>query len=227
MERRDIIEELISYSNFKPDNIEKVKLFTNTYIEKLTNLLNLEEKDYVIYLSGPVTNVEGFEARFNGIELVVYKAFSAYDVYVINPMEILPLVDEYDFTYIDKIFICYSLLSISNVLIYDNRDDKFLKSMGVFSEVSFALGKGIEIFNYTFIKETLSARNIVVSDDSLLLLKSSIEPQSEVKNLFGLSAAKNNLSADTTDHIAKYTKGDDDNETERRCVTSSEDNKTQ
>lgn len=181
MMKRDIIEEIIAQSNFKPDNIEQVKAFTNSYIEHLVNILKLEDKNYIIYISGPVTNIEDYEARFNGIEFVTYQAFSAYNVYVINPVQVLNLIDKhFEFTYIDKVFICYALLSIANVMIYDNRDNKWEKSMGTFTEISFAMGRGIEVIDYMYVKNTLNARNLIITDTPILLLKQSLKSPKEL-----------------------------------------------
>lgn len=181
MTKKDVIEEIITQSNFKPDNIDQVKAFVNSYIEHLVNILKLEDKDYIIYISGPVTNIEDYERRFNGMEFITYQAFSAYNTYVINPIQILNLIDEnFEFTYIDKVFICYALLSIANVMIYDNRDDKWQKSMGTFTEISFAMGKGIEVIDYMYVKNTLNARNFLITDTPIMLLKQSLKSPKEV-----------------------------------------------
>lgn len=177
----DIIEDIISQSNFKPDNIDQVKAFTNSYMENLVNINNLEEKEYIIYISGPVSNIEDYEARFNGIEYVTYQAYSAYNVYVINPVHVLNLIDKhFGFSYIDKIFICYALLSISNVMIYDNRDNKWENSMGTFTEISFAMGRGIEIVDYMYIKNSVTIKSFIISDIPVKLIKQSLKSAKEI-----------------------------------------------
>lgn len=208
--KRDIVEEIIAQSNFKPDNIDQVKAFANSYIEHLVNVLKLEDKDYIIYISGPVTNIEDYEKRFNGIEFVTYQAFSAYNTYVINPVQILNLIDKhFEFTYIDKVFICYALLSIANVMIYDNRDDKWEKSMGTFTEISFAIGRGIEVIDYMYVKNTLNARNFVITDTPIMILKQSLKSPKELLEDIATREALGAVKSDDEEVVEKESeKGD-------------------
>lgn len=168
---KDFVEDIIKSSNFKPDNVEEVKAFINTYIYNLFNIFDLEKKDYIIYLSGPVTNINNYENRFDEMEFISYKAFASHSVYIINPIPILSTVDQFDFSYLDKTFICYCLLSISNLLIYDNRDDKYNTSIGTFSELSFALGRGIEILDFKFVSESLKCKDWLPSNDATAQVK--------------------------------------------------------
>lgn len=164
---KDIVQEVINTSHFKPDNIETVKAFTNTYIANLVNICELENKDHVIYLSGPVSNVPDYEQRFGSIEFAAHIAWGAHNIYVLNPIKVLSIVDEFNFTYADKMILCYCLLSICNVLIYDNRDKKFESSVGTFSELSYAIGRGgIEILDYKYILDSIKYKDFLISKDA-------------------------------------------------------------
>ena len=99
---KDFVEDIIKSSNFKPDNAEEVKAFINTYIYNLFNMFDLEKKDYIIYLSGSVTNINNYENRFDEMEFISYKAFASHSVYIINPIPILSTVDQFDFTLLER-----------------------------------------------------------------------------------------------------------------------------
>lgn len=160
----DYVEEVIKLSRFKPDDINKVKQFINSYIDKLNFIYGLDCKEKIIYLSGPVTNIIDYKENFEEMENIAYKFYSNQRIYVLNPTKVLDLITDYNFSYIDKIIICYCLLSICNVVIYDDRDDKYKSSIGTFSEVSYAMGKGIEVKNYTYVLSLIDQQKFIVNN---------------------------------------------------------------
>lgn len=168
MNYRDIVGEVISKGSLKPDSaIEIIKAFTNTYIYDIVNLMGLEDKDYIIYLSGPMSGMseEEYMKRFAEMEFAVQQAYSAHNVYIINPSKILnTAVKNYEFTYIDMTIICYALMSICNTLVYDNRDRKFENSRGCIGEISYATGKGIDVLSYKYIQTCIAGKEYIISN---------------------------------------------------------------
>lgn len=165
----DIVEKIVNDKKFAPDNPDIVKTFINSYIDNMISYFGLHDnKTMIIYISGPVSKVPEHKQRFEDMENDVYKYMSkSCKCHVINPSRIIDnLVENIGsvLTYTDIMFICYSLLSISKVIVYDNRDDKYLDSIGTFSELSFALGRGnIEIMKYSEILASIEAMDTIIS----------------------------------------------------------------
>lgn len=196
---RDYVDEIVKVNKFKPDNTDKVKAFINSYIYNIYNLFMLENKDYIVYLSGPVTNIDNYKSRFDEMELDTYKALSAYNIYIINPIKVISVIEEYNFSYTDKVIICYCLQSISNLLVYDNRDEYYKSSIGTFSEISYAMGKGIEIVDYLFIKETIRYKEGLVVYDAIENLKYVMRTPKEIIEKYRETCNKDNPSKDEID----------------------------
>lgn len=198
---RDYVDEIIKDNKFKPNNVDKVKAFINVYIYNLYNLFMLENKDYIVYLSGPVSNIDNYKSRFDEMELDTYKALSAYNIYIINPVKVISSIEEYNFSYTDIVIICYCLQSISNLLVYDNRDEYYKSSIGTFSEISYAMGRGIEIVDYLFIKETIRYKEGLIVYDAIENLKHVMRNPKEIVEKYRKSYDENNTSKDEIDTV--------------------------
>ena len=202
----DYVENIIKSSKFKPDNILKVKEFVNKYIDRINYEYNLSNREKIIYLSGPVTNILDYKENFEDMENNAYKLYSMYRVYVVNPVKVLDLIDEYNFSYIDKIIICYCLLSICNIVIFDDRNDKYKSSIGTFSEVSYAIGKGIEVIDYTYILSLINQYKFNVDNFAICSLE----------KYMGISVKSDDDKIKKI--LIQYEKVDDTNEDEREIL---------
>lgn len=144
----DFIYYLSNFCNFKPTHPDSVIEFIRSYNDELWKIHELKNKDYIIYLSGPVSGVEDYLDKFKEMEYEVYRAYSAYNVFVINPAKILYDIKDLGFDYKDNIFITLSLLYKSNILVYDNRDDKYKTSIGTNIELAYSMAKELPIYTY-------------------------------------------------------------------------------
>lgn len=148
MKCEEFIYYMSNFCNFKPTHLEELTNFIKAYTNDLWNINGLDKKDYIIYLSGPVSGIKNYLDRFKEMEYEVYKAFSAHNIFVINPAILLNSIDHLEFDYQDKIFITLSLLYNCNLLVYDNRDDKYKTSVGTNIELAYAMAKEILIYKY-------------------------------------------------------------------------------
>jgi hypothetical protein len=142
-------------SKFRCDN----ELFKKYVIDTIDNILasnaNSIDKKPVIYLSGPMTGVDNYNERFKELLSLVYtKLGKNKDIIIINPSELIDNIpEEYNATYIDKVYYTYLLVQSSDILVIDDRDDLWLQSRGVLLELMTAIHNvgDISIYNYDYL----------------------------------------------------------------------------
>lgn len=154
--------------NFSKFNISSQELsnYMNNVITKLITDNDLDSKDKIIFISGPVTGIENYKEEFNDFKKLIEYVWDQYDVYIINPNEIIDAIpEEYNPTYIDKVIFGLRLTRICDmVYVNDSKPKAWEYSRGSLLEILHSIMSGIDIYNFDYLINEIRAKSYIMRD---------------------------------------------------------------
>lgn len=172
------IDVMVGKLEFKPPSEEIITRFGNrdelVYEEIISNsdirrsLASLPNS-LVVYISGPMTNVDDYESRFENMvsflsnsvtisQIHHYFFNRANFIYIINPCDFIDVIPKDKKEDYDSILRLESWLirDFVDLLVVDDSDDLYLKSKGVTAEKAVAFSKkGCRVHSYKTIDKNI------------------------------------------------------------------------
>ena len=122
--------------------------------DKLEKETNIHQRDNVVYISSPVTGINGYKQNFILMKEYIKYIYHDKDVLIIDPTEYLDAIPEelnLHPTYIDMIIFSLELLKYAGrMFIYDNDKEAWINSRGCLIEASYAAYNNIYMYNYDY-----------------------------------------------------------------------------
>lgn len=156
---------IINETQFKV-SCKEMDNYIKSVCDKLEKETNIYQRDNVVYISGPVTGINGYKQTFILMKEYIKYIYHDKDVLIIDPTEYIDAIPEelnLHPTYIDMIIFGLELLKYAdNMFIYDDNKEAWINSRGCLIEATYAACNDINMYNYEY---TLKASmNIKMSE---------------------------------------------------------------
>lgn len=144
---------IINETQFKV-SCKEMSDYIKSVCDKLEKETNIYQRDNVVYISGPVTGINGFKQSFIIMKEYIKYIYHDKDVLIIDPTEYLDAIPEelnLHPTYIDMIIFGLELLKYAGkMFIYDDDKEAWINSRGCLIEATYATCNNIDMYNYEY-----------------------------------------------------------------------------
>lgn len=143
----------INESQFKV-SCKEMEDYIKSVCDKLEKETNIYQRANVVYISGPVTGINGFKQSFIIMKEYIKYIYHDKDVLIIDPTEYLDAIPEelnLHPTYIDMGIFGLELLKYADsMFIYDKDKEAWINSRGCLIEATYAACNDINMYNYEY-----------------------------------------------------------------------------
>ena len=144
---------IINETQFKV-SCKEMDDYIKSVCDKLEKETNIYKRDNVVYISGPVTGINGYKHTFILMKEYIKYIYHDKDVLIIDPTEYLDAIPEelnLHPTYIDMVIFGLELLKYADsMFIYDNNKEAWINSRGCLIEATYAACNDINMYNYEY-----------------------------------------------------------------------------
>ena len=156
---------IINETQFKV-SCKEMDDYIKSVCDKLEKETDIYKRDNVVYISGPVTGINGYKQTFILMKEYIKYIYHDRDVLIIDPTEYIDAIPEelnLHPTYIDMIIFGLELLKYADsMFIYDNNKEAWTNSRGCLIEATYAACNNIDMYNYEYTIK--AAMNIKMSE---------------------------------------------------------------
>ena len=128
--------------------------YIKSVCDKLEKETNIYQRDNVVYISGPVTGINGFKQSFIIMKEYIKYIYHDKDVLIIDPTEYLDAIPEelnLHPTYIDMVIFGWGgRKGGESMFIYDKDKEAWINSRGCLIEATYATCNNINMYNYEY-----------------------------------------------------------------------------
>lgn len=144
---------IINETRFKV-SCKEMDDYIKSVCDKLEKETDIYKRDNVVYISGPVTGINGYKQTFILMKEYIKYIYHDKDVLIIDPTEYIDAIPEelnLHPTYIDMIIFGLELLKYADsMFIYDNNKEAWINSRGCLIEATYAACNDINMYNYEY-----------------------------------------------------------------------------